>query len=189
VIAPAPTLRVRSARGRLPRWPLLFASAAAAGAVGGAVAWTTSSRSAAAPPALPQLHGVASWPAGARPAPAFRLHDGSAVVRSSALRGRTVVLVFEPPACAAACTSMRGALASIVSRLAPAERPAVVTVGGPGALRAVDPAAVRARFGVSGSTPLVYLLDRAGNERTGYLFPFAPAFLQGDLRTLAKETR
>jgi cytochrome oxidase Cu insertion factor (SCO1/SenC/PrrC family) len=34
----------------------------------------------------------------------------------------------------------------------------------------------------------VYLLDRNGDERAGYLFPFQPGFVQGDLRTLARET-
>lgn len=33
----------------------------------------------------------------------------------------------------------------------------------------------------------VYLLDRHGNERTGYLFPFQPPFVEGDLRALARE--
>ena len=33
----------------------------------------------------------------------------------------------------------------------------------------------------------VYLLDRHANERTGYLFPFQPPFVQRDLRTLATE--
>ncbi|MHB8644043.1 MAG: SCO family protein [Gaiellaceae bacterium] len=33
----------------------------------------------------------------------------------------------------------------------------------------------------------VYLLDRRGDERTGYLFPFQPGFVQGDLRALARE--
>ena len=33
----------------------------------------------------------------------------------------------------------------------------------------------------------VYLLDRHGNERTGYLFPFQPPFVQRDLRTLSAE--
>jgi protein SCO1/2 len=33
----------------------------------------------------------------------------------------------------------------------------------------------------------VYLLDRYENERTGYLFPFQPPFVQRDLRALAAE--
>jgi len=34
----------------------------------------------------------------------------------------------------------------------------------------------------------VYLIDRHGFERTGYLFPFQPAFVEGDLRRLAEGT-
>jgi hypothetical protein len=33
---------------------------------------------------------------------------------------------------------------------------------------------------------LVLLVDRRGDIRTGYAFPFAPAFVEGDLRTLAR---
>jgi hypothetical protein len=33
---------------------------------------------------------------------------------------------------------------------------------------------------------LVLLVDRSGHVRTGYTFPFAPAFVEGDLRTLAR---
>ena len=33
---------------------------------------------------------------------------------------------------------------------------------------------------------LVLLVDRSGYVRTGYSFPFAPAFVEGDLRTLAR---
>lgn len=33
----------------------------------------------------------------------------------------------------------------------------------------------------------LYLIDRRGNERTAYLFPFLPSFVQHDLALLAKE--
>ena len=33
----------------------------------------------------------------------------------------------------------------------------------------------------------LYLIDRRGYERTAYLFPFLPAFVQGDLARLARE--
>jgi hypothetical protein len=33
---------------------------------------------------------------------------------------------------------------------------------------------------------LLLLVDRSGDVRTGYAFPFAPAFVEGDLRTLAR---
>jgi protein SCO1/2 len=34
-------------------------------------------------------------------------------------------------------------------------------------------------------TEALYLLDRAGDERSGYLYPFAPQFVRGDLSLLA----
>jgi cytochrome oxidase Cu insertion factor (SCO1/SenC/PrrC family) len=34
----------------------------------------------------------------------------------------------------------------------------------------------------------LYLIDRAGDERTGYLFPFLPGFLTSDLEHLARES-
>jgi protein SCO1 len=34
---------------------------------------------------------------------------------------------------------------------------------------------------------VLYLIDRRGYERTGYLFPFLPNFIELDLRTLARE--
>jgi hypothetical protein len=33
----------------------------------------------------------------------------------------------------------------------------------------------------------LYLIDRRGDERAGYLFPFLPNFVALDLRTLARE--
>jgi len=33
----------------------------------------------------------------------------------------------------------------------------------------------------------LYLIDRKGFERTGYLFPFLPNFVTLDLQTLARE--
>ncbi len=36
-------------------------------------------------------------------------------------------------------------------------------------------------------TEALYLIDRRGDERSGYLYPFAPRFVTLDLRTLAKD--
>jgi cytochrome oxidase Cu insertion factor (SCO1/SenC/PrrC family) len=36
-------------------------------------------------------------------------------------------------------------------------------------------------------TEALYLIDRRGDERSGYLYPFAPRFVTLDMRTLAKE--
>lgn len=182
--AAGPAVSARPAQGRAGLRAGFLAAALALGAGGGVLVHAAAAPRGPAAPALPELHGQLSWDAGARPAPAFRLH-GSRL--STSLRGRTVVVAFEPPACGARCASLRQMLASIVRGLAPADRPAVVTVGGVGPLAAASPDAVRRSFGVPRRAALVYLLDRRGDERTGYLFPFAPAFVQGDLRTLARE--
>ena len=140
-----------------PRRALLVA-AAVLGVAGGVLVHSLTS--AAAPRlALPELHGERSWAPGARPAPALP------AVR--ALRGRTVVLTLAAPRCPG-CAQLRQELASIVRRLPAGERPGLVFARGP-------------------RTPVVYLIDRRGDERTGYLFPFAPAFVQGDLAVLATE--
>ena len=135
----------------------ILAAAAALGIVAGALAWSL--RSSAAPPALPELHGTMSWAPGARPAPPL------AALRR--LRGHTAILVLARPGCSG-CADLRQELASVIRRLSPAQRPGLVVLRGP-------------------STPVVYLVDRRGDERTGYVFPFAPAFVQGDLETLAAE--
>ncbi|HTZ07368.1 MAG TPA: hypothetical protein VMB53_16650 [Gaiellaceae bacterium] len=135
----------------------ILAAAVALGIVAGALAWSL--RSSAAPPALPELHGTMSWAPGAQPAPPL------AALRR--LRGRTAILVLARPGCAG-CADLRQELASVIRRLSPAQRPGLVVARGP-------------------STPVVVLVDRRGDERTGYVFPFAPAFLEGDLRTLTAE--
>lgn len=78
-------------------------------------------------------------------------------------RGRTAVLAFIAPGCSGCFAELRFA----VDRLPASMRPLVV------------------RHAVKGDS-LVLLVDRSGWVRTGYTFPFAPAFVEGDLRTLAK---
>jgi len=134
--------------------------AVALGAAGGLLVYSL--RSSAAPrPALPELHGQQTWAPGAHPAPALP------ALRS--FRGRTALVALAAPRCPG-CAQLRAELASIVRRLPAADRPRVVFADGP-------------------RTPIVLLVDRAGDERTGYLFPFPPAFVEGDLRILAAEPR
>lgn len=38
-------------------------------------------------------------------------------------------------------------------------------------------------------TEALYLVDRGGYERSGYLYPFAPGFVTHDLRSLAATRR
>ena len=136
----------------------ILGAAVALGVAGGALASSLRS-SAAPPPALPELHGTMSWAPGARPAPPL------AALRR--LRGRTAVVVLARPGCAG-CAQLRLELASVIRRLPAAARPGLVVAPGP-------------------AQPVVLLVDRRGDERTGYLFPFAPAFVEGDLRILAAE--
>ena len=77
--------------------------------------------------------------------------------------GRTAVLVFLAPDCTGCLSELRYA----VDRLPVSQRPLVV------------------RHAVKRDS-LVLLVDRNGSVRTGYTFPFAPAFVEGDLRTLAR---
>lgn len=159
---------------------------------------------------LPELHGQASWPAGARPAPVRGLPS---------LRGHTSVVTFMDPRCTSICPIEGRQLASILRRLPEASRPVLVLVSvNPqaterDALRAsrewqLAPLHPRWVLGTHATlskvwaayhvhvrptkgdilhTLVAYLLDRSGNERTAYLFPFAPAFVQHDLTWLAAE--
>lgn len=189
MIAPSPALATRRVRVGLSRSAVLIVCMVAIGAGVGAAAYLTASRTPAPSPALPQLHGTVTWAAGARPAPVFTVRTGAGVQRSSTLLGRTVVVAFQPATCTTLCATMRTILAATAKRLPAALRPAIVVVGGRGTARAVDPAGVRAAFGVAGSKPLLYLVDRSGDERAGFLVPFAPAFVEDDLRALATEGR
>lgn len=187
----------------------LVAAAAAVFGVAAGVALAALNRGGAAV-RLPELHGQASWPAGARPAPARGLPP---------LRGRTAVVTFMDPLCTSICPIEGRQLASIVRRLPAEGRPAIVLVSvnpqatAHDALRAsrkwqLAPfhprwvlgthatlskvwaayhVQVRPTKGDIVHTLVAYLLDRNGDERTAYLFPFAPAFVQHDLARLAAE--
>ena len=159
---------------------------------------------------LPELHGQATWPAGARPAPARGLPN---------LRGHTSVVTFMDPRCTSICPIEGRQLASILRRLPAASRPTLVLVSVNPQATALDAARaartwqlasfhpqwvlgshatlskvwsayhvqVRPTKGDILHTLVAYLLDRHGDERTAYLFPFAPAFVQDDLARLAAE--
>jgi cytochrome oxidase Cu insertion factor (SCO1/SenC/PrrC family) len=194
---------------------LAIASAALAGVAGGIVLHRLHTAVPAAP-ALPELNGQATWAAGERAAPGFALRDQhGAVVSLRALRGRPVLLTFLATQCGG-CASDARRLASVLRRLPSVDRPTVVVLsldprkdtpaaidlavrrwglGGAWTLHWL--AAPRARlaavlraYGVgAGSVQRLRLLliDRSGDERTAYLFPFLPAFVEGDLTRLAGE--
>jgi hypothetical protein len=138
----------------------LLAAAVVLGVAGGALVHSLGS-TAAPSLALPELHGQMSWAPGARPAPPL------AALRR--LHGSTAVLALVRPGCPG-CAELRAELRSVIRRLPSSARPGLVVARGT-------------------ETPVVYLIDRRGDERTGYLFPFAPAFVEGDLRALATERR
>ena len=78
-------------------------------------------------------------------------------------RGRTAVIAFVAPGCTGCLAELR----FVIHRLPASIRPTVV------------------RHVVQRDS-FVLLVDRRGGVRAGYTFPFAPAFVEGDLRTLAR---
>jgi cytochrome oxidase Cu insertion factor (SCO1/SenC/PrrC family) len=170
------------------------------------------------------LHGEATWPAGARPAPPIStLRDQSGGRFSLAsLRGRTVAMVFFDSHCTQQCPLAGRALAVAERSVPPAQRSVVVVVS----VNPLDtPASTRAAaaaWGLAGLAPwhwlrgthaqlapvwnayhiwvqpengdivhtqALYLIDRHGDERSGYLYPYIPGFVAKDLRALARATR
>lgn len=173
---------------------------------------------AAAKPALTELHGQATWPAGRRPAPAFALRDQHGRRLSlHSLRGRTVVLTFQDSLCKSACPVEGRMVAAALRQVPAASRPHVVVVS-------VDPAgdtpktaaAALRKWHLGGNvswllgtraqlrpvwrayqitvlpvagdivhSTALYVIDRHGDERAGFLLPFVPALLADDLRVLS----
>jgi len=88
---------------------------------------------------------------------------GTRLAPTTVPRGRTAVLAFVAPGCTGCLAELR----FVVDRLPASIRPTVVR-------RVVQ------------RDSLILLVDRSGDVRTGYTFPFAPAFVEGDLRTLAR---
>jgi cytochrome oxidase Cu insertion factor (SCO1/SenC/PrrC family) len=173
--------------------------------------------------AVPALRGQATWPAGKRPAPAFALHDQQGHrVALTALRGRTVLLMFEDSLCRQACPLEGKMVGAALRRVPSARRPHVVVVS-------VDPAgdtphsialAVRKWHLPAGSSvswllgtharlaavwhaygiavlpvrgdilhsTALYVIDRHGDERAGFLVPFLPPQLAADLSSLGRAT-
>ncbi len=144
---------------RLPLWAAVLFGAAVLGIAGAALTHAYAAHSST--DALPLLHGQASWAPGSRPAPV------------SAPRGVTAMVAFLGRGCAPCVVELR----RIVRRLPAAERPVIV----------MAPVSAAAAYGVARGRRLLLLLDRRGDERTGYAFPLAPAFVEGDLRILARE--
>lgn len=174
------------------------------------------SRSARPALALPALHGQAVWPAGRRPAPALRLADETGrTVSLNGLRGRSVVLAFMDPLCKEECPIEGRALAAAERQVAPSQRATVLIVSVNPKATGADATAASRKWGISAHWLLgsharlarvwraygisviptrndivhstaVYVIDRRGFERAGFIAPFLPQFLADDLRTLAR---
>jgi cytochrome oxidase Cu insertion factor (SCO1/SenC/PrrC family) len=195
---------------------LAIAIAAFAGVAGGVVLHRLRAAVPATAPALPELNGQVTWAAGERPAPGFALRDQhGAVVSLRALRGHPVLLTFLATQCNG-CAPEALRLASVLRRLPAVDRPALVilSLDPPEDTPAAIDLAVR-RWGLGGAWSWhwltaprarlaavsraygvgtgsaqrlrLVLIDRRGDERTAYLFPFLPAFVEGDLTRLAGE--
>jgi protein SCO1 len=86
-------------------------------------------RARAQAPALPALHGQATWKSGEAPAPEFRLRDQHGrSVSLAAFRGRTVVLAFMDSLCKSVCPLEGRQLAAAIQPLAGAEQPQLLIV-------------------------------------------------------------
>lgn len=167
--------------------------------------------------APPSLNGQIVWDRGERPEPSLVLRDqdGAAFALASA-RGRTVLVAFLGSRCGR-CSAVARAIGQTIGLLPSGARPELAIVGTPGdtpvdaraAVKrwqlprgvhwlvgsAAQLARVRHDFGVpatrtrAGLEPahVLYLIDRDGYERAGYLYPFLPNVVAGDLARLAGE--
>jgi protein SCO1/2 len=209
-------------RSRRRLVPLLLALGAVGGASLGFVAHVAFGETDRISPALPALHGQASWGAGERAAPPFRLRDQNRrVVSLPELQDRPVLLTFLDSHCVDQCPIAGRQLGTILRRMAPPDRPTVVVVSvnpagdSPGNIRhamaewelagpwrwhwlrgtRAELARVWAAYGIAVQPTTndithglaLDLVDRRGFQRTGYLFPFLPNFVQLDLQMLARE--
>ena len=206
-VAPAPASR----RGIAPaRLALVAVVAALLGIAGAAGAHRVLQHGGTAPLALPSLNGQIVWDKGERAEPPVLLRDqNGATVSLAADRGSTVVVAFLASRCGQ-CAAVARTLRQTLGLLPGGARPQLVIVGTSGdtpvdARAAVKRwqlprdvhwlvgtggqiARVRHDFGIpTVKAHVLYLIDKSGYERTGYLYPFLPDVVARDLRTLAGE--
>ena len=116
---------------RLFRW-VLWSSVALVGVLGGLLigVFTTSHKPAAmAESSLTPDAAAATWSAGAKPAPGFRLTDqNGTAVSLAAYHGRPVIVTFIDPLCRNFCPLEAKVLNDVVAKLPAAQRPAIVAV-------------------------------------------------------------
>jgi cytochrome oxidase Cu insertion factor (SCO1/SenC/PrrC family) len=112
------------------RW-VVWGAALAVGVLAGVLIAVLRSpgRTAATPPAPPPIGADATWAAGARPAPDFRLTDqAGAPVSLARFRGRPVLLTFIDPLCRNLCPIEAKVLERVQAQFPAAQRPAIVAV-------------------------------------------------------------
>jgi cytochrome oxidase Cu insertion factor (SCO1/SenC/PrrC family) len=130
--SPVAGSEVRASQRARPRRAWAFWAAALVLGVGAGAAVALAVRGHRAPgtaaPA-PPLHDVATWPAGVRPAPDFRLVDQNGTPFALRdLRGRPAIVTFIDPVCRDLCPLEAKILGEAVDRLPAAQRPAIVAV-------------------------------------------------------------
>ena len=107
---------------------------------------------AAGAPALPALHGQASWPAGKLRAPRFTLRDQTGrLVSLAALRGPTVVVAFMDPLCKQECPIEGRGISLAERQVAPAKRPTVLIVSVNPTARPADAVKATHKWGITGN--------------------------------------
>ncbi len=135
------------------------------------------------------MHGEAAWAEGTQPAPMINtLRDQTRQLFSlTSLRGRSVAIVFFDSHCHQECPLEGRKLAAAEQLLSPAKRPVLVALAPVWAAYHihVSPHPVD---GDIEQTEAVYLVDRRGYMRSGYMYPFVSGFVTSDLRTIARGT-
>ena len=137
------------------------------------------------------------------------------LVSLNAQRGRNVVVAFMDPLCKHVCPIEGREIGLAESQLSPAQRPTVLIVSVDPLATPADAIEAAHKWGITGNwhwllgaqnqlapiwhaygitvvrrladlhSTALYVIDRKGYERAGFLAPFLPQFLADDLRTLA----
>lgn len=138
------------------------------------------------------------------------------LVSLRAERGRPVVVAFMDPLCKRVCPTEGRELSAAESQLAPAQRPVLLIVSVNPLATPADAVAAAHKWGITGNwhwllgppeqlapvwrayditviprlgnlhSTAIYLVDRNGFERAGFIAPFLPQFVADDLRVLAE---
>jgi cytochrome oxidase Cu insertion factor (SCO1/SenC/PrrC family) len=143
------------------------------------------------------------------------LDQNGRLVSLRAQRGHSVVVAFMDPLCKQECPIESRGISLAVRQLAPAQRPTLLIVSVNPLARPADVTKAAHKWGITGDwhwllgvpeelapvwraygisviprlgnahSTAVYLIDRNGFERAGFIAPFLPQFVADDLRLLA----